>query len=172
MLIYSIFIGLVVMLILAFIVSEFAYWLHWTIGSPTAKNDFDVQVDNSQIFSFFGRWIATKYIQSNIANKSKAINKAMPIVQNEIERGLILEVERARRLNDIAKESYFLNPYKALGICIYCFATHISNLLQLFFWIAFYTLLNTQLAFFYPIFISVFFWSLTLFFLHKKLSTE
>jgi hypothetical protein len=172
MLIYSFFIGLVVVLIAAFIVSEFAYWLHWTIGSPTAKNDFDVQVDNEQIFSSYGRWLAKKYIQTNIANRSIAVQKAMPTVQNEIERGLILEVERARRVNEIAKEVHFLNPYKAFGVCIYCLATHIANLLQILFWLGFYISLDIKLPLFFPITIFIFFWSLTLFFLHKKLTSE
>ena len=172
MLIYSIFIGLVVVLIAAFMVSEFAYWLHWAIGSPTAKNDFEIELDNEQILSFYGRWLAKKYVQKNIANRSIAVQKAMPTVQNEIERGFILEVERARRVNEIAKEVHFLNPYKALGVCIYCFASHISNLLQILFWIAFYSCLDIQLAIFYPIFIFIFFWAITLFFLHKKLTSE
>ena len=172
MLIYSIFIGLVVVLIAAFIVSEFVYWLHWTIGSPAAKNDYEIELDNTQIFSFFGRWLVKKYVQKNIANKTIAVHQSMPIVQNEIERGLILEVERARRVNEIAKEIHFLNPYKALGICIYCLATHLANLLQILFWVAFYFSLDIQLPLFFPIAIFVFFWSITLFFLHKKLTSQ
>jgi len=113
---------LIAFLLLAFISGSFSFWVWRFMGQPRIEFN-EALADKGQILSSLGLWVCKRfnaYEAKSAEAKTKKKTKALE--------GLELGSEQYLKADNYFEQDYTnLNPYKALGACLVCFATHLNN---------------------------------------------
>lgn len=158
--------------IAAAIVAEMVYFIWWAMGSPQPSSHNPKQLSNRKglLLSWYGRWLVERYNSFESREDERLFNKAASLAArdtpNTASNGYAEKLQiYFGELDEVDRK---INPYKALGGCIICFAPHLANLLLL------PILLSLHFGL-YPLplwvwFLAYFFWwAIVLNFIHFKL---
>jgi hypothetical protein len=135
-------------LILTIMIGAAISFLHYCIGSPSFDPDTGNPVTHSgRIFSIWGRFIASRYIQSEnkqndriranfyawqqkrIIQHEREMENASPLEQHNLIEQLQKDIENAKIEFESKRKP---NPWMAAGMCPICFGTWVSLVLWLF----------------------------------------
>lgn len=102
----------------AWVTSKAIFWLWWMIGEPVSDGNTAMWA-KGRIFSFYGKWVCSKYNDFEQKNA------------NRMQRLMDQHSGNAKMIKQILDKPY-VNPFKAMGVCVICFGFHLSYLTCIF----------------------------------------